>query len=379
MRTSVLAFAAATAVASLASAALVPLSTFGNGDGWRAPNEIVTGDAAGTDFSGVYGYLATGSAERGFAYNPVTGHLLLVSRQNKNGFNRNIRILDGSTGADLGSLLALGDAAPGIVTGGTFPINMIGVADDGAIYAANLSGSGTDNFRVYRFADESAVNAPTLANSSPHPAGRTGDTFGVFGSGANTIMAGAGSTAAASQSNFRLLRTVDGVNYTGTSYGPVAGASTGSNDYRLGTTFIDADTLIGNQGTTARITDFDATTATITASVALGAAQRPMDYAVIGGIPLLAVVDSNSSLVQIFNITNPAAPVLFDSANATSGALTANGNGVGNVQWGAIVGDTATLYAMSANQGIQAFSFAIPEPASLSLLAAAGMMLRRRR
>lgn len=377
MRLSTLAFAAASAATALSFGALTPMFTFGNGDGWRAPNEVVVGDLAATNFGGTYGFLGTGAVERGMAYNPVTGNLLLVSRQNRDlgsGLvNTNVRILNGTTGADVGGL-----SGGTINTSGTFPVSTVGVADDGAIYVANLStaSSTTSNFKVFRWASE-AAGTFSVAFDGLTGVTRTGDAMAVFGSGANTKIAAAGTTTALN-GNFVILNTVDGSTYTNTTYNTIAGTTAASNDYRLGLTFVDSDTLIGNQGGNARITDF-AATATVTGTVPLGAAQRPLDYAVIDGLPLLAVVDANSSTVQIFDITNPAAPLLFDQGNATTGLLTGNGNGVGNVQWGAINGQEATLYVMSTNQGIQAFNFRIPEPTCLSLLGVAAIATMRRR
>jgi hypothetical protein len=171
-------------------ATLTAKTSFGGGDGWRAPFEVLSGDTPASASGGNYRFLGNavtntavnpGNTERGFAYNPTSGNLLLVSRGA--GTDR-IRILDGQTGVDKGSLDLTG------VTGGTFAMNMIGVADDGAIYMANLAGNVTDGpFKIYRWANEAAV--PTLAyigggagNPTPPLAGtRLGDSFDVIGSG----------------------------------------------------------------------------------------------------------------------------------------------------------------------------------------------------
>ena len=84
--------------ALLGQSAIAPLATFGT-NGWLAP--------------GSSAFLTTTNTERGMAFNPATGNLVLVSR---NGGN-NVRILSGATGADLGGLDVTG------VTGGTFAIN----------------------------------------------------------------------------------------------------------------------------------------------------------------------------------------------------------------------------------------------------------------
>src|SRR6185436_16143232 len=80
-------------------------------------------------------YVTSGVTERGIAYNPFTDHVLLVSRYQGNTFPPHIAILGGATGADLGRMDTNG------VFGGTFALSMIEVADDGAIYGGNLSGS----------------------------------------------------------------------------------------------------------------------------------------------------------------------------------------------------------------------------------------------
>ncbi|MBM4063452.1 MAG: hypothetical protein FJ265_20480 [Planctomycetes bacterium] len=133
-------------------------------------------------------------------------------------------------------------------------------------------------------------------------------------------------------------------------------------------TFVDGNTVIGNQGTNGRVTTFSGSTATLDATIPLGANQRPLDYAVIGGVPVLAVLDTNylnnASIVSVYDLTNPAAPVLLASGTATSGTLINNVNATGSVQWGAITGNSARLYAMSTNHGIQAFTVVVDLPAA---------------
>lgn len=346
-RTSLLAAVAALLVAPsiLAQATLTPLTTFGT-NGWLAPLSIPQ--------------LGTANNERGFAYNPVTNNLVLVSRTG----GTNVRVLDGNSGADLGGLNVTG------ITGGTLAVNMAGVADDGSIYVANLATTVAGPFKVYKW-DSEALGLTTGGNTPPSVAfnasagvTRAGDSFAVQGgSGGNPIQFAAGGTNNVSASNFA-IGTLDGSNAV-TAYLSVPGTVTTSNDYRLGLTFVDNNTIIGRGDNPARITTFTGPTATVDASFATGsAARRAMDYAVIGGRPLLAMIDTNSSQVVVFDLTVPNAPLQLVTANATSGTLAANGNGTGNVQWGAISGTVATLYAMSSNQGIQAFTFSLAPLAS---------------
>jgi hypothetical protein len=59
----------------------------------------------------------------------------------------------------------------------------------------------------------------------------------------------------------------------------------------------------------------------------------------------------------------------------------ANGNGTGELAWGDPVYDpiggkwSRNLYAMSSNQGIQAFVVTIPEPSAVGLTALGGLVV----
>jgi len=78
-----------------------------------------------------------------------------------------------------------------IVTGGTFAVNMIGVAADGAIYGANLTtGAANGAFKIYRWDEETTEPYPVYAGD---PSGsdrdadkRFGDSLDVRGSGDTT-------------------------------------------------------------------------------------------------------------------------------------------------------------------------------------------------
>jgi hypothetical protein len=67
-----------------------PLTAFGShGDGSLRPDDIA--------------YLtSTNQLQRGLAYNPTTGHLLLVDRSVNSSANNDVHILDGNTGAYIG-------------------------------------------------------------------------------------------------------------------------------------------------------------------------------------------------------------------------------------------------------------------------------------
>ena len=75
---------------------------------------------------------------RGLVYNPVTDHVLVVSR--KGGVH--VYILDAATGDSLGEMNSAG------IGGGTYAINLIARADDGTLYVCNLSLSFTARLDV---------------------------------------------------------------------------------------------------------------------------------------------------------------------------------------------------------------------------------------
>jgi hypothetical protein len=360
------------AVTASASAALGPLSTFGGGDGWLAPGE------------GGYQFLGTGNLERGLAYNPSTAHLLLVSRANVAGSAINIRILDAITGLDLG---ALNNGTAGFIAGGTFPVNMVGVGTDGAIYVNNLTtNSTTSPYKIYRWANEAAT-APTLAYTGDAglAGSRAGDTFDVHDGGNDTIFASGYSNAPAVAGNnaYVVHSTANGSDYTATRVVfPATPPNAG--DFRLGLSFVDNNTVlgrVGGAGNPLRVTDFAGANGTLVASPTLiaGSNERLMDVAVIDGKTFLAIQSTGDSFLRIYDISDPANPIFYDAGTTTTGALTANTNGVGQVKWGALTALGGTVYAMSTNHGIQAFSFVVPEPASIGLITIAATGLLRRR
>src|SRR5437867_5666304 len=125
-------------------------------------------------------YVTTNATERGIAYNPANNHVYLVSRA---GTSLRVAILNGDTGAEIGFLSTLG------ISGGTFNLSMIAVAEDGVIYGANLITSG-NGFKIYRWADELslplAVFSGIITNPVATNAVRWGDNIDIRGSGTNT-------------------------------------------------------------------------------------------------------------------------------------------------------------------------------------------------
>ena len=149
-------------------------------------------------------FLSANNTERGLGYNPANGHLIVVSRYPTNG----VYVLDAATGAYLHSL-----DMSAVGSYGTFPINLAGVADDGAVYVANLDTAGTQ-YTIYRWADDNTSTVATVAYGPADPGvgDRIGDTFAVRGAGASTeILA-----ASRNVTTVALFNTTDGQTFTPT-------------------------------------------------------------------------------------------------------------------------------------------------------------------
>jgi hypothetical protein len=347
-----------TQIATAATVTLTKLASFGGGDGWLSPGE------------GGTAYLGTGNNERGLTYG--NGHVYLVSHANVSSSTSNVRILDQNTGADLGGLNATG------ITGGTFTVNAGGVGSDGAIYVANLTTQSTTSpFKVYSWATEGS--APTVAYSGDGglPGSRLGDDFAATGGGTSTrLAAGFNSSPAVAGNNSYSI-----IDPSASSATAIAFSATPPNagDFRLGLTFVDATHVLGTAGSSLyRNTSYSGGTGTLVNSPAIpdpagATADRLLAYTTFGGMSLLAVQSIGDSHVSIYDASDPSTPVYLASGNNTSGSLTANGNATGQIAWGAITNNSdgtvsRTLYAMSTNQGIQAFVVTVPEPATIALL-----------
>ncbi len=188
-------------------------------------------------------WVTSGSTERGLAYNPKTGHVLLLSRSavaGGPGAKGGIAILDGNTGAILGTMDVSLSTSSGV---GTYILNMIGVAEDGVIYAGNLTVSATTPFQIYRWQNETAPQELVWNQNPLGGATRCGDSFRVEGSGAGTrILASGNSTVA----TIPIFTTVDGTNFTGTAIS-VSGLGTlpVGGFFRLGLAFGCGDSFYG--------------------------------------------------------------------------------------------------------------------------------------
>jgi hypothetical protein len=368
----------AATVLSLAGAAGAAQLTLAQNPLWTAP----VGNAN-------YPFITNDNNQRGLAFNPVTGNVLVANKPTS--ATAGVYVLNGQTGAVLGNLNTSG------IAGGTFLYSMMGIGDDGAIYAANLttdsSGTGVNNpLKIYRWASESAGLtsggniAPTLVYSGDPMNGtatavRFGDSIDVIGSGANTqIILGARNAVGATPTlTFAVLKPTANPDQFASTPVSVAGTNAGN----VSVAWEDADTIWQkNTGFPARRIDIAGAVGTLTNSAT--PAPAPATSGPLGiddANDLMGVIKFQSSTspgasLYLYDITNPSTPIELANRPFASNPITTNGNGVGSVDFG-----RGVVYALDTNNGIIAYQLVpIPEPGSVVVLSlgAIGLLLRRR-
>lgn len=301
-------------------------------------------------------YVTTGNTERGVAYNAVNNHVLMVSRTADVG----LHVLDGDSGAKLWQMNLETSIVAGSNPGG-FRLNMVGVADDGVVYGANLD-TGGSLYTIYRWENDSAEAFPSIAwTGDPAFGQRVGDTFTVRGSGLNTQILISTRNAA----SVVVFTTFDGFNFVPNAL-EISGAAPGQ--LGLGVAFGAGDTLWGKVGGQQLIrASFDLGTLSATLlnaydSVPLGSGP----IAVLPSSNLLAVVTfENPDQVRLYDISDlEAGPVLVDQDFFASD--NANVNGTGSAAFGG-----GRLYALNTNNGLLALKLgAASTPPSAATLSA---------
>jgi len=289
-----------------------------------------------------YDFFNNDNNTRGMGYNPITDHLLVASRTG----GTLVHIIDASSGGNVGTLDMTG------VTGGTFPINKVVADDDGVIYVANLTVGGA-GYKVYRWADESAV--PTLAFEGDFT-NRTGDAMGIYGSGTETVLYASG----ASSPEVVVLRTTDGLTYTAST--PV---TVGAGQANGGISAVEDTSIAINSGW-GEIYHIDVVTDTYLDTV--GGDLIPSYYGNVrylrapNGAEMLITntnhQDGHRREMEVYKISD-AGIELYASAEI-GGLEYGNGNVTGDIWYRLNVDNTVTIFQMASNNGIAAWNMELP-------------------
>ena len=294
-------------------------------------------------------------------YNSVTDKLLVSKR------NDRIFIINAATGAEEASL--------NTTTVGTesFKYNKIRVTSDGVIYAISLA-TGAGQCKIYRWANQAAI--PTLCADFAVTE-RTGDAFGLSGTGINTVLYASGSGTTANAFNIYILNTTNGTDFFSESKVTMISSPTTNQQWANRTvepagTGVNSPIWIKGGGFNARKITVGANvggvrsgTVVTTVTDGVGNGEASIGY---GGMRLLNATNGNKYLgfgggnnsnagvrVKVLNVTNEAAITtygidsLYDPAN-----YVANGNGSGDVDYKANLDGTYTVFQLSTNNGIQA-------------------------
>jgi hypothetical protein len=314
------------------------------------------------------------------AYNPASGHLLLASRAAS---ALNVHVLDSANGDPLGSLSVAGIPTSGA---GTFSINLVGAAADGAIYVGNLTiGSSTvpPDLRVYRWANESANPVQVFSGDPTGGAGdrtsanalRFGDTMDVRGAGATTqILFGSRGLG-----NAVVLTTPDGTTFNANFLQTgVAPGAAGNGPFGLGIAFGAGNSFWGKSSSGQPLRQFtfdlDADTAALAREIPLTSVPSTVfpigvdaERGVIAGIDIISATDQ----VRLYKTDNFRR---LDSEGMPSDNPNTNGTGAMDFADG-------RLFVLDSNNGVVAF-LAVPEPHEYAMLASLGLLgfaaLRRR-
>ena len=365
-----------------------------------SPNLLWSKTATGTPLSDPTNFVtSTGGTstpnERTIAYHALSNQLLVV--RGPSAFaNLRIFALNAHNGTFLYNL-----KTNGITTSGALTLCGIGVADDGAVYAASVSGTGSSDqsFKVYRWADSGSNTLPVVIfgtnSSATASAGnpyydllgslyfRSGDNLAVHGAGNNTEIIvdsqnsskyaailrpnGDGTMTNWTQTGYQ-LQNVQG-SYGSEAYGTTIGRSL---QFGSGATFWQkrynaaagaplAEMSYNVGGGTAPLV--------IANSSAEAFTNGPMavnsTLGLAAGINFVGAVNLDSStapdVLDYYHFTDPSQAVVLSRLNlpggATNGFHKGNANGIGQVLFGFNPATgTNYLFVIDANNGVAAYA-----------------------
>lgn len=321
--------------------------------------------------------------ERYIAFNSLSNQLLVVQRDTIDlPTTYTVWVVNGSTGTTLYKLrtdVTIFNNVVSEVNGSTgLGLDAIAVADDGAVYACNLSpnaSGGTTNgydpaklFRVYRWANTASNTAPTQIFSGD-PANqntvnvRWGDTFNVRGSGLNTeiildsrlgdfgaILKPTDSSMAAF-TNFWWNSHV-GSGELGRSLEFAGPTACWQKRKGIGVKYSAYDTNANASVVLADYYNFPST---------LGGVTMDLARKIAVGVDFVGTAASTPDAVGLYDITDINAPWLISRYNFPA-AKTSNANFFGNTL---IAGNR--VFSLDANNGIVAFNILTPKsPVTIS-------------
>lgn len=295
------------------------------------------------------------------AYNPATDKLLVSNR------NSNVYIINATTGAQEGTLSLVG------LGGESYKFNKIRVDANGVIYGISLVLGPTNACKIYRWASQTA-NPVECASFTVTE--RTGDSFGLSGTGANTVLYASGAATTSNAFNIYILNTTDGLNFnleskvTMTS-SPVTGQQWANRVVEPVGVGVNSDIWINGGGFNARrISISEPTggvrTGTVVTTIAdgLNPGQASIGY---GGMryitgsanKFLVFAGGNNpeagTVMRALNVTNEAAITTHGTeAMIPTTSYVTNSNGTGDVSFKVNGDGSFVIFYLSTNNVIAA-------------------------
>lgn len=311
------------------------------GSNTNAQSQRLWEKSAGASYS--WFSLIANSNVTSLAYNPSTGHLLVSNRNDK------IYILDAANGDVLDTLSVTG------LTVGAYDFNKVRVDDNGVIYAAQMRTSAGIN-KIFRWENENSD--PTIIEY--WVAARNGDSFGISGSGASTVLYTNGSGI----SKIYMLTTTDGVAFTKTDSITITGnfARSGIEPVSVGTS---SDLWINSPGNPALKISSTGTVKYTSSAATLANAFSAIKYFSSNGYKFLAATGYNTSTLPvegvkmtILDVTNEAQVKVFETVSLTN--TYHNQTGSGDIAFKNNGDGTFTFFQLVLNNGIAAYTTKTP-------------------
>ena len=296
-------------------------------------------------------WLNSGDTERGMDVNPTLGRMYVVSRSPA----LSVQVLDSANGNAVGTLDTTG------ITGGTFPLNMIGVAADGRIYACNLT-DGTTPLQIYRWADDSPTTLPEIAFTGNPIPGRLGDTIDVRGRGNATEIV-IGSRNADSYVVFKLDALTDPALWVGY---PITGTTAPNGAFGLGLAFGNGNEVFGKSITLQLVrTSFDTAggTGSLLATSAVGqilGTNAGLAFDPVSNLIGISGIELSDS-VRLYRVLDAGAGTLefLDQEFYATDNININGTGAAAFAGG-------KLYTLNTNNGLIAFNISLAAAPTLT-------------
>ena len=352
-------------LALLANAATVkmlsPLTSFGPSfDGSIQPGSFAP-----------YPEIDSNNNQRGIAYDPVSGNLVLVDTHSGAGGTNvvegGIYIVDGTYGTNISSLNTNGMA------GGNYADAGVVVAEDGVVYVCNqVVNSGNNPFIIYRWDSVNSTDPPLVCYSNTIvPAQRYGTSIDARGTGASTQIIIGSVPSSSSGTNAVIFTTADGTNFTAT----VLGTDVTSANFSDGIAFGNGTTFWAKRiGAPLRLMSFDLGTASAVTlksfdATSFVASDNLGPIAVDAANNLLAAIEVVSGItgpehVRLYDVSDTSrAPVLLDVKDYTLNNANASAP-PGYLDFG-----SGKLYSHVLNNGLLAFAVSpVSTPAPTILL-----------